>query len=83
MKIPRWIRQRIGKQIEFEFSAGASFTEDVKKYALIEEKIYLTNDLTKEEITYLLENITNQDRKVLYNYALKTKQVEIKIIIQL
>ena len=35
VKIPRWIRQRIGKQIEFEFSAGATFTEDVKKYALI------------------------------------------------
>ncbi|GAB6154127.1 [FeFe] hydrogenase H-cluster maturation GTPase HydF [Desulfosporosinus burensis] len=35
VKIPRWIRQRTGKQIEFEFSAGATFTEDVKKYALI------------------------------------------------
>ncbi|AFM39377.1 iron-only hydrogenase maturation protein HydF [Desulfosporosinus acidiphilus SJ4] len=35
VKIPRWIRQRTGKQIEFEFSSGATFTEDVKKYALI------------------------------------------------
>ncbi|MHB8072936.1 [FeFe] hydrogenase H-cluster maturation GTPase HydF [Desulfosporosinus fructosivorans] len=35
VKIPRWIRQRTGKQLEFEFSAGTSFTEDVKKYALI------------------------------------------------
>ena len=35
VKIPRWIRQRTGKQIDFEFSAGATFTEDVKKYALI------------------------------------------------
>ncbi|TGE32047.1 [FeFe] hydrogenase H-cluster maturation GTPase HydF [Desulfosporosinus sp. Sb-LF] len=35
VKIPRWIRQRTGKQIEFEFSAGSSFTDDVKKYALI------------------------------------------------
>lgn len=35
VKIPRWIRQRTGKQIEFEFSAGASFTDDIKKYALI------------------------------------------------
>ena len=35
VKIPRWIRQRTGKQLEFEFSAGATFTEDVKKYALI------------------------------------------------
>ncbi|WP_459929320.1 [FeFe] hydrogenase H-cluster radical SAM maturase HydE [Desulfosporosinus burensis] len=38
------------------------------------EKIYLTNDLSNEEITYLLENITHEDREVLYNYALKTKQ---------
>lgn len=35
VKIPRWIRQRTGKQIEFEFSSGASFTEDIKQYALI------------------------------------------------
>ncbi len=35
VKIPRWIRQRTGKQVEFEFSAGVTFTEDVKQYALI------------------------------------------------
>jgi hydrogenase maturation GTPase HydF len=35
VKIPRWIRQRTGKQIEFEYSAGVSFTDDIKKYALI------------------------------------------------
>ena len=35
VKIPRWIRQSTGKQVEFEFSAGVTFTEDVKQYALI------------------------------------------------
>ena len=35
MKIPRWIRQRTGRQIEFEFSAGVTFTDEIKKYALI------------------------------------------------
>jgi len=35
VKIPRWIRQRTGKLIEFEFSAGVTFTDDIKKYALI------------------------------------------------
>ncbi|OPJ61317.1 [FeFe] hydrogenase H-cluster maturation GTPase HydF [Clostridium oryzae] len=35
VKIPRWIRQRTGKDIEFEFASGASFTEEVKKYSLI------------------------------------------------
>lgn len=38
------------------------------------EKAYQTNDLTKVEIMYLLENITHKDREVLYSYALKTKQ---------
>jgi len=35
VKIPRWIRQRTGRQIEFEYSSGTTFTEDIKKYALI------------------------------------------------
>jgi [FeFe] hydrogenase H-cluster maturation GTPase HydF len=35
VKIPRWIRQITGKAIDFEFTSGTSFTEDVKKYALI------------------------------------------------
>ncbi|MCM8711806.1 [FeFe] hydrogenase H-cluster maturation GTPase HydF [Clostridium sp. SYSU_GA19001] len=35
VKIPRWIRQITGKQVDFEFSSGVTFTEDVKKYALI------------------------------------------------
>ncbi|WP_088228352.1 [FeFe] hydrogenase H-cluster maturation GTPase HydF [Desulfosporosinus sp. FKB] len=35
VKIPRWIRQRTGKQLEFEFTSGVTFTEDVQKYALI------------------------------------------------
>ena len=35
VKIPRWLRQRTGKQIDFEFSSGKIFTETVKKYALI------------------------------------------------
>ncbi|MDR3584037.1 MAG: [FeFe] hydrogenase H-cluster radical SAM maturase HydE [Desulfosporosinus sp.] len=38
------------------------------------EKVYQTNDLTKEEITYLLVNITHADREILYSNALKTKQ---------
>ncbi|TGE32230.1 [FeFe] hydrogenase H-cluster radical SAM maturase HydE [Desulfosporosinus sp. Sb-LF] len=38
------------------------------------EKAYQTNNLAREEIIDLLENITHTDREVLYNYALKTKQ---------
>jgi len=38
------------------------------------DKAYQTNDLTKVEIIYLLENITHEDREILYSYALKTKQ---------
>jgi len=35
VKIPRWVRQMTGKQINFEHSSGASFTDDIKKYKLI------------------------------------------------
>jgi [FeFe] hydrogenase H-cluster maturation GTPase HydF len=35
VKIPRWLRQRTGKQLEFEFSSGTTFSEDIRKYALI------------------------------------------------
>ncbi|ADK17240.1 MULTISPECIES: [FeFe] hydrogenase H-cluster maturation GTPase HydF [Clostridium] len=35
VKIPRWIRQITGKKIDFEFSSGVSFTEEIKKYALV------------------------------------------------
>ncbi|WP_143318555.1 [FeFe] hydrogenase H-cluster maturation GTPase HydF [Clostridium sp. HBUAS56017] len=35
VKIPRWVRQMTGKQINFEYSSGNTFTEDVKKYKLI------------------------------------------------
>lgn len=35
VKIPRWIRQITGKKIDFEFSSGVSFTNDIEKYALI------------------------------------------------
>ncbi|MDS0525424.1 [FeFe] hydrogenase H-cluster maturation GTPase HydF [Clostridium sp. SHJSY1] len=35
VKIPRWVRQMTGKQINFEYSSGNTFTDDVKKYKLI------------------------------------------------
>ncbi|MDQ7095384.1 [FeFe] hydrogenase H-cluster radical SAM maturase HydE [Desulfosporosinus sp. PR] len=38
------------------------------------EKAYKTNELTKAEITFLLETITPEEREILYSKALKTKQ---------
>lgn len=35
VKIPRWVRQMTGKQINFEYSSGNSFTDDITKYKLI------------------------------------------------
>ena len=35
VKIPRWIRQATGKQIEFDFANGMKFPENVKEYSLI------------------------------------------------
>ncbi len=35
VKIPRWIRQLTGKQLNFTHVAGTEFTKDITKYALI------------------------------------------------
>jgi [FeFe] hydrogenase H-cluster maturation GTPase HydF len=35
VKIPRWLRQRTGKQLQFEYSSGVSFPENIKDYKLI------------------------------------------------
>lgn len=35
VKIPRWIRQMTGKQLEFEYSSGTQFTENIEQYSLI------------------------------------------------
>lgn len=35
VKIPRWLRQITGKQLEFDYVSGVSFTEDAKDYALV------------------------------------------------
>ncbi|MDQ0195297.1 [FeFe] hydrogenase H-cluster maturation GTPase HydF [Paenibacillus wynnii] len=35
VKIPRWIRQATGRQIEFDFANGMKFPDNVKDYSLI------------------------------------------------
>lgn len=35
VKIPRWLRQKTGKKLEFDFSSGFSFPDNIKDYALI------------------------------------------------
>jgi [FeFe] hydrogenase H-cluster maturation GTPase HydF len=35
VKIPRWLRQMTGKDLQFEFSSGFTFPENLKDYALI------------------------------------------------
>ena len=35
VKLPRWIRNYTGKDLEFEYSSGREFPEDVTKYSLI------------------------------------------------
>ena len=35
VKIPRWLRQNTGKDLQFEFSSGFTFPKNIKDYALI------------------------------------------------
>ena len=35
VKIPRWLRQRTGKQLQFEYASGVTFPENIKDYKLI------------------------------------------------
>ncbi|ETT65244.1 small GTP-binding protein domain-containing protein [Paenibacillus sp. FSL R7-277] len=35
VKLPRWLRQATGKQLEFGFASGMSFPDDLEDYALI------------------------------------------------
>lgn len=35
VKLPAWITQYTGKKLNFEFSSGGEFPEDLKKYALV------------------------------------------------
>ena len=35
VKIPRWIRQHTGKQLEFAFTSGGTFPDDLESYSLI------------------------------------------------
>lgn len=35
MKLPAWINKHTGKQLEFEFSSGGTFPEDLSRYKLI------------------------------------------------
>lgn len=35
VKIPRWLRQKTGKELEFDFSAGLSYGTDLSQYALV------------------------------------------------
>ena len=34
-KIPRWLRQAVGGELDFEWVSGGSFPADIKKYQLI------------------------------------------------
>lgn len=35
VKLPRWVRKHTGKELQFEFSSGTGFPEDLSKYSLI------------------------------------------------
>ena len=35
VKIPKWLQDYTGKKLNFEFSSGLSFSDDISKYSMI------------------------------------------------
>jgi len=35
VKIPRWLREKTGKELDFDYASGISYGDDITKYALI------------------------------------------------
>jgi [FeFe] hydrogenase H-cluster maturation GTPase HydF len=59
VKIPRWIKQNTGKMLEFEFSSGSSFPEDLSAYSLIVHCGGCT--LNEKEMKYRIRVATRQN----------------------
>lgn len=59
VKIPRWIRQIAGGEIEFEWTSGATFPKDVTKYATI---VHCGGCMVnRPEMQYRMEFTRNQE----------------------
>jgi [FeFe] hydrogenase H-cluster maturation GTPase HydF len=59
VKIPRWIRQIAGGEIEFEWTSGATFPKDVTKYAAI---VHCGGCMVnRPEMQYRMEFTRNQE----------------------
>lgn len=58
VKLPRWILQKTGKTIQFEFTSGTEFPDDVSPYSLV---IHCGACMLNErEVTYRMKNTIDQ-----------------------
>ena len=65
-KIPRWIRQYTGKDLNFEFSSGIKYPKDLSKYALI---VHCGGCmLNRREMLYRL-NVAKENGVPIVNYG--------------
>lgn len=66
VKIPNWLKKYTGKNLVFETSSGASFPDDLSKYALIIHCGGCT--LTKKEMAFRIANAKDQNIPIV-NYG--------------
>lgn len=81
VKMPAWIKSFTGKDIKFEFTSGAEFKEDIKKYALVVHcgGCMLNEREMQYRVRYCLDNgvpITNYGIAIAHMHGILKRSVE-------
>ncbi len=72
VKLPKWIKEYTKKEINFEFTSGTEFTEDLSKYKLV---IHCGGCMiTENEMQYRLKHATNSNIPIT-NYGITIAQI--------
>ena len=82
VKIPKWIQEYTGKKLNFEFSSGLSFTNDISKYSMIIHcgACMLKDNEVLNRYNYATENnipISNYGITIAYMNGILDRSVEI------
>lgn len=81
VKMPNWIRKHTGKDIQFEFTSGGEFPEDLSKYALVVHcgGCMLNEREMKSRIRYSLDcgtPITNYGIAIAHMHGILARSIE-------